>query len=123
MAWNGSERRNFVRIVILCKVRVIANSRTFFSHTENIGEGGVKIVLREELEPRTMVELQIMISPEKTIKCMGEIRWVAKKMESIEKQYSLFDLGVHFTEIDDSDRLYIRKLVVDTINLEKRQNE
>ncbi len=120
MIWNGAERRRFVRVVYLCKVKLIANSRMLFSHTENIGEGGVKIVLREKLEPDTLVELHIMMENNRIVKCKGKIRWAMKKAESRDKQPELFDVGVEFTEIDKADRLYIKMIVEKILALEKR---
>ena len=119
MVWNGIERRKRVRVVLLCKVKVIYSSRVFFAHTKDIAEGGVKIVLKEKLEPHSDVELEIKIGIKKTVKCKGEVRWVSEIAESTEKA-RLFEAGIRFSQISDSDRQYIKMVVDETLDLEKR---
>ena len=119
MAWNGIERRKRVRLVFLCKVKVVYSSQLFFAHTKDIAEGGVRIVLKEELKPYSEVELQIKIGTKKIINCKGEVRWVKKNVESTEKQSQLFNAGIEFTEISASDRQYIKTVVAETLALEK----
>ena len=49
MVWEGSERRNFIRAVFPCKILVGSPVRLFASHTEDIGEGGIRVLLEERL--------------------------------------------------------------------------
>ena len=119
MVWDGIERRRRARVVFLCKVKVISSSQVFFAHTKDISEDGVKIVLTEALEPRSDVELHIKIETKKVIKCKGAVIWVDKAAESIEKGSTLFNAGIQFTQIDNSDRRYIAMIVAEKLALEQ----
>jgi len=120
MVWEGQEKRRFSRAVFPCRVVVGSPIRLLVSHTENIGEGGVRVFLEEKLEPLTVVGLELYLEKERPIRCKGKVVWVQDKVNPIKKQPLLFDTGIEFIGIDNSDRQYIKNLV-DTILAQEKK--
>ena len=110
-AWNGQERRKFPRAEFPCKIIVGSPIRLLVSHTENLGEGGIRVILEEKLSAFTNVGLEIHLEKEKPIKCKGRIVWVKEAVNPIEREPVMYDTGIEFIEIADCDKEYIRKLV------------
>jgi hypothetical protein len=103
------ERRLFPRSGSSCNISVTSDFRilAFNARLENMGEGGIRIVLRERLDIAT--PLNIEISPpdkRKSILCKGEVIWVNEKITD-EGAFS-FDTGIKFTDINEEDRVRIR---------------
>jgi len=111
MEWTGPERRRYSRAEFPCKIFVGAPIRLLHSHTENISEGGIKVILEEKLRPFTIVGLEIFVDKEKPIKCKGKVIWVKERVNPLERKPVSFETGIEFIEIADCDREYIRKLV------------
>lgn len=105
--WQGVERRRFPRVHYLCKVTVIKKGQveTFSTHTENIGVGGICVILKKGLDKFLPVELVLYLengSP--PIECDGRIVWVVKREEQ-------FDTGIEFLNIKQKDVLRIERIV------------
>ncbi len=124
MQWNGEERRKFLRIELPCKIIVTSPIRFLTSHTENIGEGGIRVLLEEKLSVFSIVGIEIYLGKERPLKCKGRIVWVKEKVNPLEKVPIMFDTGIQFIEINDCDREYIRKLVESCcVNKNKKKND
>jgi len=117
MNWNGQERRRFPRANFPCKIvissppQVGAPPQELVSHTDNIGEGGIRVILEKRLSYSDTVGLDLYLSKDKPIKCKGRVIWSREKMNPLEGQPIMFDTGIEFTTISDSDREYIAKMV------------
>ena len=111
MVWNGRERRRYPRAVFSCKIFLDFAHREIISHTDNIGKGGIRVSLEEELRPSNIVSLTLFLGKGEPIKCEGIVIWTAKKVSPDIKEPTLFYTGIEFTAIGDSDREEIGKLV------------
>ena len=119
MSWDGKDRRRFPRAPILCNIIVYSPYKIFNSYTEDIGEGGTRIVLKEGLPLRTMVSLKIIFDKDTITRCKGRVAWTTKKMNVVKKQHyqddkqpaCLFSTGIEFTQIDSQEKQHIRELV------------
>jgi hypothetical protein len=120
MKWSGEERRRFPRAEFPCKIIISSPLRLLTSHTENIGEGGIRVILEEKLDPFTVVGLELFFERERPIKCRGRVVWVVEKVNPIERIPLLFDTGIEFTKISECDREYIRRLVNKIIPSEEK---
>jgi len=119
MVWEGQEKRRYPRARFLCRITVASPRRLLASHTENIGEGGLRVILEEKLVLRTEVGLEIFVEKERPIKCRGRIVWVAESINPIEGKPLLFDTGIEFIEMNDTAKQYISKLVDKILAQEK----
>jgi len=120
MVWEGEEKRKFARVIFPCRIVIGSPIRLLVSHTENIGEGGIRVILEEKLSVHTMVGLEIYVEKEKPIKCKGKVRWIGEKINPIARESLLFDTGIEFVGISESDRQYIKKLVDTVLAQEKK---
>ncbi|MCM8773948.1 MAG: PilZ domain-containing protein [Candidatus Omnitrophica bacterium] len=111
MSWNGKEKRIFPRANFPCKITVGSKDIYFNSHTENIGEGGVKVILEEKLKRAMPVNLELILGEDKKIICKGEVVWVEERVNPLSGKASLFDTGIQFLDMSENDRNYIKKLV------------
>lgn len=105
------ERRKFPRASFPCKIIVGSPLRLMTSYTQNIGEGGVRVILEEKLEVYKPVSLELFFSRENPVKCKGRIVWVVEKVNPVENTAITFDTGVEFTNIGEGELKYIQKIV------------
>jgi len=107
MMWEGINRRKFPRANYPCKVIVLAGGlkETFSTHTENIGIGGICVVLSRELPKffpvRTILYLK---DGEGLLECSGRIVWSIKTDVD-------FDTGIEFLDIREADIVRIEKII------------
>jgi len=105
--WQGIDRRRFPRAEYPCEVIILRSDlkETFRTHTENIGVGGICVILSKEL-PRfcpvgITLYLKDRVSP---IECDGRIVWSVKRRSN-------FDTGIEFIGLRQRDRLRIERVV------------
>ena len=109
---SGQERRGSKRVIFPCKIMISSPVRMLVSHTENISDGGIRVIIEEKLPIFTMVGIELFIDKNKPIKCKGKVAWVKEVVNPIERSAMMFDIGIKFIDINDFDRNYIKKLVV-----------
>jgi c-di-GMP-binding flagellar brake protein YcgR len=114
MIWDGIERRRFVRANFPCKIIVYApKEHAIPTHTENIGAGGVRVIIDEKIEIHSIVGLEIFLTKEPIV-CKGRVVWVVEK--KIKESFPLYDMGIEFWEIKEEDRLIIKNFVESVIS-------
>jgi len=111
MFWEGMDRRQFPRVMYPCMVKVISSDGTqeaILTHTENIGLGGICVILKKEIKLFTSAEIEIeLLDIDEHINSKGKVVWNVRR-KSVEKIKPMFyDTGIEFTEIHkrDQDRL------------------
>lgn len=112
------EKREFRRIRIACKITLVFNNRQIVlnSHTEDISAGGIMVIIEEEFKPSIIVDLELFLWDNgKSIKCKGEIAWVNEIIPKETKPH-LFNTGIKFIDISDSDKEQIRAFVNNIIS-------
>lgn len=111
MNQEGSEKRRFVRANFPCKIVIhTPEEKAIASHTENIGAGGIRVIIEDNLKISSVVGLEIYLGQE-AIVCEGRIVWVVAK-KILEKQEVLHhDTGIEFYKIKEEDRDIINNLV------------
>jgi hypothetical protein len=125
MVWDGSEKRKFPRVVFPCRLAVGSPLRWLTSHTENISEGGIRVILEEKLRVLALVSLELFFEKDKSIKCRGRVVWVEEEVNPIDKESEPigYVTGIEITEISDNDREYIKKLVRVVSMLKKKEED
>ena len=104
MIRDPKEKRRFVRVDLSCKIVVYAPAKhEILTHTENIGEGGVKVVIDEKLETLSIVGLELYLA-EEPIVCQGRVVWVLE-------QQNRFDTGIEFYDIKNPDDKIIKNFI------------
>ena len=111
MGYDISEKRRSCRAAFRCKIIVNAFGKEFISHTENTSKGGIKVLLEEGLQHEANVGLKLYVVRYSPIECEGRIVWVKEIVDPIEGRPLMYNTGIMFTSINESDRDYINDLV------------
>ncbi len=104
--WDGFNKRKFPRLHLACEVIIHPQGRqkAIKTTTENVGMGGVAVLLNEPLErfERCQVSLEVQ-DGEKPLQGVGRCVWVipSHDLKTSKKQY---DVGIEFLDIDDAAR-------------------
>jgi len=103
------ERRKFRRanikypINVICTGEVVQGdpqSYIFHTYTENMGKGGIMVMLEKEVSPGSLVELELFITDKESlpIKCNGVIIW-NKRANPEGTKPNLFSTGIQFKDL------------------------
>ncbi len=111
LKYSGPERRRFVRVPFIFPVnfKIINddNDKVYHALSDNISEGGLKIICLDPIEKGNRVEINFHLPSEKgmnEIKCFGDIVWIS---EGKNKRYC----GIQFLEMKNEDVEKIRNFV------------
>jgi Tfp pilus assembly protein PilZ len=110
--WGGMNKRKFPRANYNCEIFI---KKSFFSkkikaHTENIGVGGICVVLNSRLSAFQDVNLTLILgSGSEPITCRGKVMWEVKKDLPYKK--ALYDTGIEFVSLENGDRSRIEEIV------------
>src|SRR5512135_1910559 len=99
MEYKGSEKRRFVRANIPCKIIIyLPAEHTITTHTENIGAGGVRVVIDEKLDIFSTVSFELYLQ-NRVIAGKGRIVWVVDRPVEATDETDSYDTGIEFREI------------------------
>ncbi len=110
--WNGINRRKFPRAEYPCKLTVKKKDspdESLSATTENIGIGGICVILPRDLGIFAPVEIQLdLLDHQPVIECDGAIMWIVKKGQDND---TIFDTGIEFTTLKRDDEIRIDGIV------------
>ena len=113
--WNGINRRKFPRAHYKCLIDISAKNatKTISTYTENIGSGGICVILNEDLGLFQGVNLEIDLKNgiSSNVTCGGTVVWVIKKHVIGKKGAMQYDTGIEFVDIDEEEKIRISKIV------------
>jgi hypothetical protein len=150
---SGIDRRQFPRAEYPCLITIRKYTPppiSILSHTENISEGGVRVILDHKIEVNTEIDLEIDLKDAlPNIASRGTIRWV-KEVAHAQEQHSAegknvktfkgsvswveeipparkglpprFDTGIQFLALKEDDQRRISELV-ETLLGKRRSGE
>jgi len=121
--WDGINRRKFPRANYKCLITIKKRltSRTISTQTENIGAGGICVIIKDDLGLFQGVDLEIFIETDNLppIKCGGTVVWVVKKTTPKKSSY-VYDTGIEFIDIRPEDRDKISEVVEEILKTQRR---
>ena len=111
--WDGLNRRQFPRVFYPCLVKVKTTEggkapAAILTHTENVGRGGVCVILKEQIKVFTPVELELdVLDLGAHIKCNGKVVWSVRRKQTDDYKPLFYDIGIEFDGIslDETRRL------------------
>ncbi|MFA4933961.1 MAG: PilZ domain-containing protein [Candidatus Omnitrophota bacterium] len=127
------ERRKFLRVNVKYQINVKCSGQvikgdpqcyTFHAYTENISEGGMKIILEKEIKVGSLVELQLFITDKEAlpIQCNGVIIW-NKKANPEGTKPDLFHTGIQYTDLVNPVYLkFLREVISCYLDKEAEKN-
>jgi len=122
--WNGINRRRFPRANYKCLISIKKRltAKTISTQTENIGAGGICVLLKEDLGLFQGVDVELFIGEtQPQIKCGGTIVWVVKKTDSKQKGSYYYDTGIEFIDIRPEDRDKISNIIDDILKARRQK--
>lgn len=114
MGWEGVEQRRFPRAHYACivRVRVKGSVEVFQTATENIGCGGICVMLPKGLAVFSPVETELDFEQlGKKVICDGKIVWSVRKSQIETTTAEEFDTGIEFLHLNKEDTTLIEKVV------------
>jgi len=113
MAWEGTDRRKFPRVMYPCMVKIITSNGSqgpILTHTENIGLGGLCVTLRSEIKLFTPVEMEVdLLDIDEHIKPKGKVVWNVRRKAIEEVKPMFYDIGIEYTEVSKGDQERLRE--------------
>lgn len=112
--WEGLDQRKFPRLKLQCDIDLRDERGAFriSAITDNIGAGGVCVILPRALERSARVALELHLADGlRPVGCAGKICWVVMRRVLFQHNAS-YDTGIEFLDILEEDRSRIRKLVL-----------
>jgi len=120
MAWEGLNRRKFPRVKYPCLIvlqRSTEGKDTILTHTENIGIGGVCVIIKDNLKMFTLVDVELdLLDLEDHVKCSGKVVWCVRRKSTEASKPLYYDIGVEFTDVSDENRQRIDVIVGRLVN-------
>ena len=120
--WDGINRRKFPRANYKCLISIKKrlNAKTISTQTENIGSGGICVLLKEDLGLFQGVDVELFLDETRPpIKCGGTVVWVVKK-SSAKKSGTIYDTGIEFIDMRPEDREKISEIVEEILEKQKK---
>jgi hypothetical protein len=108
--WDGFNKRKFPRLHLNCEVIVHpqGKEKALRAKTENVGMGGVCVMLAEPLERFDRCKLSLELKDgEPPVHCAGRSVWVVPSRD-VKTSKTSFDTGIEFLDIDDFARERLR---------------
>ena len=119
MNWREAEKRRFVRANFSCKIVIHTPKESVITTTtENIGAGGVRVIINEAIEVSSMVDLEVEVG-DRLISSKGRVAWTVPKQDSGDLETLRHDTGIEFYRISHKDQEVIKKLVESIISKEQ----
>lgn len=107
--WNGINKRKFPRCDLALELNISFGKKIKYiaTRTENLGIGGVCLLLDMPLEPFNEISLKMPLDDEQVpIECNGRVMWIVQRHKKHPKN-STYDVGIEFVNIsrEDKDRI------------------
>jgi len=121
--WDGINRRKFPRASYKCLITIKKrlNSKTISTDTENIGAGGICVIIKDDLGLFQGVDLELYLDDSRPpIKGGGTVVWVVKKTTPKKGAY-VYDTGIEFIDIRPEDRERISEVVEEILKNQRRK--
>ncbi|MBI4227869.1 MAG: PilZ domain-containing protein [Candidatus Omnitrophica bacterium] len=112
MAWSGLDQRKFPRIRHACVVslRQATARPSLATTTENIGVGGICVLLGQGLDIFAPVDVELALNDgHPPIACRGMVAWVVRRREL--NRPPIFDTGIEFVNLAPDDHARVERLL------------
>lgn len=113
--YSGPERRRYVRSeVVVVEYSIEGRAVKGLCLPNNISEGGISIIVNEDIEPNTAINLSIYISNDnKPVEIKGKVIWREDYFILPHKKHWV--LGIEFIKLGQGERQRLANVVVENI--------
>ncbi len=114
-SWDGLNRRKFPRASYPCLITIrheLGEKESLLTHTENVGIGGVCVILNKSLKLFTPVDLQIdLLDGAEHVMCQGKIVWSIRRKVDEKKKPLFYDMGIEFAGMNEKDKNHLETVL------------
>lgn len=115
-SWDGLDRRRFPRVNYPCLVTLNSEKsgaeEIILTHTENVGIGGMCIVIKKNLRMFSAVEVELdLLDLGEHIKCSGKVVWNIQRRGDEKRKPSFYDVGIEFQNLPDKQQARLKSTV------------
>jgi c-di-GMP-binding flagellar brake protein YcgR len=111
------ERRKYVRLGASVKIRYTilpSGSTAPETYSKDLSLGGIRIEIRDQIQPKTMLDLELMLpNEEEWLKTKGEVVW---QEQVIKKGKVLNETGIRFLEMDIKDKIKLNQYLLNLVS-------
>jgi len=95
-------------------VRASHNQKdAFLAHTENVGNGGICVIMKKELKLFSPVEIELdLLDMGEHVKCQGKVVWSIRRKEMEIAKPLFYDVGIEFVNLAGKDRERIEGVIL-----------
>ncbi len=111
--WDGFNKRKFPRLNLRCELtlRHPKGAQVHQAQTENLGAGGLCVMLERPLERFSTLSLRLELDRNLPwIECEGKVMWVVPSRAAGSKKEN-YDTGIEFTGLEPAQEDLIRSYV------------
>lgn len=111
--WDGFNKRKFPRINLCCELTIghQPKEQVLKVQTENLGAGGVCVILEKHLERFSTVFIRLELDPNLPwIECLGKVVWCVPS-HGAKSGKECFDTGIEFVGLQPAQQDLIRSYV------------
>lgn len=115
--WDGFNNRKFPRVQVQCDIRLHPDTGTapIATVTQNVGIGGVCVLLEKEIERFAECQVRLNLDSEKNkVECKGRVVWKVGTKEPKDKR-SHYDIGIEFVDLEEEKREKIRQFLQEKV--------
>ena len=113
MTWEGLDRRQFSRVMYPCMVKIVSPDgpqEAILTHTENIGQGGLCVIIKKEIKLFTPVTMEVdLLDIGEHIRPKGKVVWNVRRKSDEKVKPLFYSIGVEFTQISKSDHEHLQR--------------
>ena len=116
--WDGLDRRKFPRVKYPCLVVIRhgedeSQKEVILTHTENLGVGGVCVVLKQNVKMFCPVYIELdLLDLGNHIKCNGKVVWNVRRKAEDGSKPLFYDIGIEFVDLDKRENSRLEDIVV-----------
>ncbi|MBI3314281.1 MAG: PilZ domain-containing protein [Candidatus Omnitrophica bacterium] len=113
MMWDGFDKRKFPRLNLQCEILIQSDkeAQPLKTITENVGKGGVAVILDRPLERFSRCHIRLELDPSVSkMEGDGRVVWAVPTSEGRGAK-KRFDIGIEFTNLDPVEQEKLRKFL------------
>jgi Tfp pilus assembly protein PilZ len=113
MNWKGTDRRQFPRVMYPCMVKIISSNKEqelMLTHTENIGQGGLCVIVKKEIELFAPVAMEVdLLDISDHLHLKGKVVWKARRKPEEKVKPLFYSIGIEFTQMSQADHDHLQQ--------------
>lgn len=99
-------------------------TQAILTHTENIGVGGIGVILKEEMKLFVPVEIELdLLDFGEHLKCRGKVVWSARRRHFVREKKLFYDTGIEFENLKEEELHRLEEIVSHLITREKKESK